>query len=271
MSKSRYGFRTGRGPAAGGGFPLLPLVLLVLAVLAWLWALGVFDRKEEQGLPKPSITQTPAADNVTSTPGATAEKASAELPYVSLFAVQLGAYATEDSAQAALAAREAAGQPCALYRDAELFKLLDSVWLTQQEAEARQTALLGEGADSYVFLLETASLTAEVTGTPEEVEAWQNALRVLGDAGHTAALAAREDSGGAYTLFGLSEEVENAADALTEFPGEEAQALLLTLELCGQALEEALETGEEAYGLAALICTVEAADYANQALAASGA
>lgn len=190
-SYTRKSFPRRRRPAGrgGGAAGWIAVAVLVIAIGALWWV------KSEKSPTDPSIISSPTATNnpsptsaaattpqATETPSASSGTAEAQsmtltLKGYTVWGVQLGAYGTQQAAQAA------GGQRTAVFFEQQRYRVIDSLWAQKEQA---QTYRQGLSQESYVTELTAPSVNLKLTGSQQTLDAiaqaaqsWEEGLAEL--------------------------------------------------------------------------------------------
>lgn len=176
MMKGSYTFKQrvprrgkpGKGPVGAPGW--IVVALLAVAILALWWGKNKGTAPNTTIITSPAVINNPSATSLTapsglapgesSTPAKEEDSQTLDLKGYNLWIVQLGAYETLESAQAACGEGERVIYAKPRYR------VLDSVWQDKEQAQSRGGDL---GREYYAAQLQSDAVSLKLTGSADKV------------------------------------------------------------------------------------------------------
>ncbi len=257
-SYARKSFPRRRKPArrGSGAAGWIAVVVLVIAIGALWWVKSEKNPTDPSIIASPTVTNNPSATatatpdpQATATPNTSAGTSETQsmtltLKGFTVWGVQLGAYGTQQAAQAA-------GQPhTAVFFEQQRYRVIDSLWAQKQQAQSYREGL---SLESYVTELTAPSVKLKLTGSQQKLDAitqavqtWESCLAELLEA--QAALSG-EGAGLEQAQQQAQAVIDRLKQAREQIPDETEvlKAMRAALEESEAALSEilALKPGEE--------------------------
>lgn len=114
--------------------------------------------------------------------GLTSVNENVELPAISCFALQMGAFSSEENASALSASLKERGAGGYVYNDGSMYRVLASGYSTEAEARAVKERLISEGSDCTVYDISAPAVTFSITAGKNEIQSIRESFYALYDA-----------------------------------------------------------------------------------------
>ncbi len=174
--------------------------------------------------------------------GITSVNENVQLPAITCFALQMGAFSSEQNAaalSAELKGRGAGGYVC---HDDGIYRVLASGYGTESEARAVKERLVGEGSDCTVYDISAPSVTFSITAGKDDINSIKQSFNALSQA-QTALCAAciefdeksMSPSEGAAMVNTIHSDLSSACGSLNKYAGSSA-AMASLAECCSSCL-----------------------------------
>ena len=114
--------------------------------------------------------------------GPTSVNQNIELPAISCFALQMGAFSSEENAKSLSDSLKAWGAGGYVYDDGDMYRVLASGYGTEAEARAVKERLVSEGSDCTVYDLSSPGVTFSITAGKSDMDGLKDGFYALYDA-----------------------------------------------------------------------------------------
>lgn len=183
---------SGTGKALGALLMVGLIIYLFTASAAGKWlaeevmapafsALAELPLFSSDGLSRLEQENAPSDDSlaVSLNGGLSAVNENVQLPAISCFALQMGAFSSEENASALSAELKSRGAGGYIYHDEGMYRVLASGYGTEAEARAVKERLVNEGTDCTVYDISASPLTFSITAGKDDIQSIKQSFNAL--------------------------------------------------------------------------------------------
>ncbi len=165
-----------------------------------------------------------------------------ELPAISCFALQMGAFSSEENASSLSASLKERGAGGYVYDDGSMYRVLASGYNSEAEARSVKERLISEGSDCTVYDISAPAVTFSITAGKDDIQSIKDAFCALYDA-QTALCAAciefdensMSPSEGAALVKDIQAELSSSCESLYKY-AESSSAMSVLADCCDSCI-----------------------------------
>lgn len=174
-------------------------------------------------LAKEQQTDRDNALSVSISSNRTAVETQVDLPAISCFALQMGAFSSEENANTLAQSIQERGGGGYVYNDGSIYRVLATGYSSESEAKTVKDRLISEGSDCTVYTIASPSVTFNITAEEAEAQSISRGFSALCSAQAALASACIDyDNGmsheeGAKVVSDIANELSSASAPLSQF------------------------------------------------------